>query len=59
MLRLLGYSSVRLMTNNPDKIEALAACGVDVVERVAHAFPSNRHNEGYLKTKAAKGGHLI
>ncbi|MHA1598410.1 MAG: GTP cyclohydrolase II [Alphaproteobacteria bacterium] len=59
MLRLLGYSAVRLMTNNPEKIKALAACGVDVIERVAHTFPANRHNEDYLKTKAARGGHLF
>ncbi len=59
MLRQLGFSAVRLMTNNPEKIDALKACGVDVVERVAHTFPSNRHNELYLKTKAARGGHLM
>lgn len=59
MLRQLGFSAVRLMTNNPDKIEALSACGVNVVERVEHSFPSNQHNEHYLKTKAVRGGHLI
>jgi GTP cyclohydrolase II len=59
MLRQLGFSSVRLLTNNPAKIEALSACGVEIVERVEHAFPANQHNEQYLKTKAARGGHLI
>ncbi len=59
MLRQLGFASVRLMTNNPTKIEALSACDVNVVERVEHAFPSNRHNERYLRTKAVRGGHLI
>jgi len=59
MLRQLGFASVRLMTNNPEKIEALRACGVNVIERVEHSFPSNKHNEDYLKTKAARGGHLI
>ncbi|MBL6941366.1 MAG: GTP cyclohydrolase II, partial [Rhodospirillales bacterium] len=59
MLRQLGFSAVRLMTNNPAKIEALRACGVEIVERVEHAFPANQHNEQYLKTKAARGGHLI
>lgn len=59
MLRQLGVTSVRLMTNNPEKIEVLAACGVNVVERVEHAFPTNKHNEQYLKTKAVRGGHLI
>jgi GTP cyclohydrolase II len=59
MLRLLGFDTVRLMTNNPLKVEALAACGVTVAERVQHAFPANKHNELYLKTKATKGGHMM
>ncbi len=57
MLAMLGYGKVRLLTNNPDKVEALARHGVDVVERVAHAFPSNQHNEFYLQTKAVRAGH--
>jgi GTP cyclohydrolase II len=59
MLKLLGYKSVRLLTNNPEKIKALEAEGIDVVERVPHAFPDNPHNANYLKTKAAKAGHLF
>ena len=59
MLKQLGFSAVRLMTNNPEKVAALGNCGVEVTERVAHAFPSNKHNEQYLKTKAGRGGHLI
>ena len=59
MFRHLGFSKVRLMTNNPEKVSALEACGLAVVERVQHAFPSNAHNEAYLKTKAHKGGHFI
>jgi len=59
MFRHLGFSKIRLMTNNPDKVAALEACGLDIVERVPHAFPSNAHNEDYLKTKAHKGGHFI
>ena len=59
MLRAVGVKSVQLLTNNPNKVSALAALGVDVVERVPHAFPSNRHNETYLRTKAVKGGHLF
>lgn len=58
MLNLLGYSSVKLMTNNPEKIQALESSGVKVVERVAHSFPDNVHNRDYLKTKAKRGGHL-
>lgn len=59
MLSLLGYKSVRLLTNNPDKVAALEAAGVKVVERVPHAFPGNEHNRAYLETKAAKAGHLL
>lgn len=59
MLRLLGFSRVRLMTNNPDKVRALKACGVAVEGRVPHAFPANKHNERYLLAKANKGGHIF
>ncbi len=59
MLRELGLSRVRLLTNNPDKVEALAACGVEVVARVPHAFPANEHNMRYLATKAERFGHLF
>ena len=59
MLGLLGIARVRLMTNNPEKIGQLAACGVEVVERVRHVFPSNRHNERYLDAKARRSGHLF
>ncbi len=59
MLRQLGIVRVRLLTNNPDKVEALSHCGVDVVERVPHSFPSNQHNELYLRTKQVRSGHLF
>ena len=59
MLGLLGYKSVRLLTNNPDKVAALKAAGVKVAARVRHAFPDNEHNRAYLKTKADKAGHLL
>jgi GTP cyclohydrolase II len=59
ILRLLGFERVRLMTNNPDKVTGLAQCGIIVEERVPHAFPSNEHNETYLRTKAARGGHIF
>ena len=58
MLKYLGFASVKLMTNNPDKVAALGRFGIDVVERVAHSFPANPHNEAYLATKKAKAGHL-
>ena len=59
ILRLLGFERVRLMTNNPDKVTGLANCGITVEERVPHTFPSNQHNETYLRTKAARGGHIF
>jgi GTP cyclohydrolase II len=57
MLKALGFDSVRLLTNNPEKAAALARHGVKVAERVAHSFPANPHNAHYLATKRTKGGH--
>lgn len=59
MLRQLGFCSVRLMTNNPEKLRQLARWGIEVVERVPHIFPSNGHNEAYLRTKAERSGHMF
>lgn len=59
MLRHLGFERVRLLTNNPGKVDGLARCGILVEERVPHAFPTNRHNEIYMRTKAGRGGHLL
>ena len=59
MLRLLGVRSVRLFTNNPDKIAQLNRCGLRVVERVPHAMVPGHHNRRYLETKARRSGHLL
>jgi GTP cyclohydrolase II len=59
ILRLIGVSRVKLMTNNPAKVTALGNCGIEVVERVPHIYPSNQHNDAYLKVKAKKSGHLF
>ncbi|MDO8607515.1 MAG: GTP cyclohydrolase II [Phaeospirillum sp.] len=59
MLRLLGIKRVRLLTNNPGKVDALARHQIEVAERVPHVFPSNDHNQDYLRTKATRGGHLF
>ncbi|HVI87418.1 MAG TPA: GTP cyclohydrolase II [Dongiaceae bacterium] len=59
MLRQLSIQSVRLLTNNPEKVRGLEQCGIGVVERVPHAFPSNDHNARYLSTKAARFGHMF
>jgi GTP cyclohydrolase II len=59
MLRQLGFTTIRLMTNNPQKLAALALYGIAIVERVPLAFPSNAHNEAYLRTKAVRSGHYL
>ncbi|MEL6264816.1 MAG: GTP cyclohydrolase II [Pseudomonadota bacterium] len=59
MLVAMGFSSVRLMTNNPGKIAMMDACGVRVVERVALRVGENPLNARYLATKARKSGHLL
>ena len=59
MLLALGITKVRLLTNNPDKIAGLTACGVEVVGREAHAFAPNEVNDAYLATKAVRFGHLL
>ncbi|TGD75656.1 GTP cyclohydrolase II [Mangrovimicrobium sediminis] len=55
----LAIDSVRLMTNNPRKVQALEELGVKVVERIPLHTHSNPHNEKYLRTKAGKLGHLF
>lgn len=57
MLRLLGQKSVRLLTNNPNKVESLVAAGINVIDRVPHRLPPNPHNERYLATKRDRTGH--
>lgn len=59
MLWSLKVRSIRLMTNNPRKVEGLRKLGVRITERVPHLLPPNPHNRFYLETKAAKSGHLI
>ncbi|MDD7804100.1 MAG: GTP cyclohydrolase II [Endozoicomonas sp. (ex Botrylloides leachii)] len=54
----LGVSKLRLMTNNPEKIDALIKQGLIIAEREPHQAGKNRHNERYLTTKAYKLGHL-
>src|SRR5262245_30343500 len=59
MLRQLGFTQVRLLTNNPEKVRGLEQCGIRVAERVPHIFPSNEHNTQYLVTKARRFGHMF
>lgn len=59
ILRDIGVKSIRLMTNNPLKLENLRLCGIEIVERVPHAIPPNKVNRRYLKTKKDRMGHLL
>ena len=59
ILRELGFSAVRLMTNNPGKIAMMQNTGIAVTERVPLKVGENAFNRAYLATKAAKSGHLL
>jgi len=59
ILKALGVTRVRLLSNNPDKVEALERAGVLVVERVPCEVIPSPHAEEYLKTKKEKLGHLF
>jgi len=59
ILRDLGLTTIRLMTNNPRKVVGLDAYGLKIVERVPLALPPTAENESYLATKRDKLGHLI
>jgi GTP cyclohydrolase II len=58
-LKMLGVKHVRLMTNNPDKVAALEAAGIEVIERVSAEVTPHDSFAGYLKTKQAKMGHIL
>jgi len=59
MLKALGVTQVRLLSNNPDKVEALQRAGIEVVERVPCEVTPSPHAEEYLKTKKEKLGHIF
>jgi GTP cyclohydrolase II len=59
VLKLLGVSQVRLMTNNPEKVAALEAAGIEVTERVSADVEPQESFAGYLKTKQEKMGHIV
>jgi GTP cyclohydrolase II len=58
ILRFLGIHSLRLMTNNPEKINAVHAAGIEIVERLNADVPDNPHSAHYLATKRNRLGHL-
>ncbi len=59
ILRQMGVTSVRLMTNNPEKVAALEAAGIRVVERVSAEVPAEDSFEQYLRVKQEKMGHIF
>ena len=59
MLGELGIKRLRLLTNNPAKVEALAAYGIDIAGREKLAIAPNGINDGYLATKASRFGHRL
>jgi GTP cyclohydrolase II len=58
-LKALGVRSVRLLSNNPDKVQQLEQSGIRVVERVPCRPPTSHHSRKYLRTKKAKLGHIL
>jgi GTP cyclohydrolase II len=58
ILQFLKIASLRLMTNNPEKIDAVLSVGIEIVERVSADVPSSPHSAYYLATKREKLGHL-
>ncbi len=59
MLKKLGVKSVRLLTNNPDKIKQLRAYGVEITDRVALELPTHDHDREYMTTKKERFGHNL
>ncbi len=59
MLKLLNIPRIRLMTNNPEKVARLEREGIEVVERLPLALPTNKFNEQYLATKRDRTGHQL
>jgi 3,4-dihydroxy 2-butanone 4-phosphate synthase/GTP cyclohydrolase II len=59
MLRDLGMTRIRLLTNNPDKVWALGQLGIEVVERVSIEVAATPENARYLKTKRDRMGHWL
>ena len=58
MLRDLGLTRIRLMTNNPEKVAALRAEGIELVDHMTLHSTVNPHNERYLQAKRKRAGHL-
>jgi GTP cyclohydrolase II len=59
VLKLLGVTAVRLMTNNPEKVTAMESAGIAVTERVSAEVEPQESFAGYMKTKQEKMGHIL
>ena len=59
ILKNLQVRSIKLLTNNPDKIRQLTSAGVQIDERLPLVIPPSEYNRAYLETKAKKSGHLL
>lgn len=59
MLKKLGVKSVRLLTNNPEKVADMETNGIRVAERVQHELPVHSHDRDYLQTKKERFGHFL
>lgn len=59
VLRFLNIRSLQLMTNNPEKIDAVRCAGIEIAQRVSADVPSNPHSAKYLATKRNRLGHLL
>jgi GTP cyclohydrolase II len=59
VLKLLGVSQIRLMTNNPEKVEAMKSAGINVTERISAEVKVQDSFAGYLRTKHEKMGHIL
>ncbi|TFG34306.1 GTP cyclohydrolase II [Candidatus Thorarchaeota archaeon] len=59
ILRNLQIHSIKLLTNNPEKIQQLTAAGIQIDERIPLIIEATEYNRAYLETKAAKSGHLF
>lgn len=59
IFKILNVKKIRLLTNNPYKVDMLISSGIDIIERVPLITKKNDKNHCYLKTKAEKMGHLL
>jgi GTP cyclohydrolase II len=59
MLEALGQRRIRLLTNNPKKVDALAGLGIEIAERAPLKAGAGAHNQAYLDTKRDRSGHQL